>query len=91
MARPKSYQQLIVEILEVEIDALHKKALGPPAAPLTIPELERLETLARINKIVQTQVPKPKDSDAPTDPAESKRLLRELQGRMAKDIQTDDV
>lgn len=99
MARPKSHQQKIVEIVEVEVNRLHKKAVGPAegeraleAPPggiqLTADDLDRLEVLARINKLIQVQLPKTEDRKVPE--RDSKAVLAELQGRMAKDTQADE-
>lgn len=94
MARPKSHQQKIVEIVEVEVARLHAKALGDggiPAVALTADDLDKLEVLARINKLIQVQLPKAERDDPPPDPKDAKAMLRELQGRLTgKDIQPDE-
>lgn len=92
MGRPKSHQQKIVDILEAEVNRLHQRALGDGTAPpvaLSADDLERLEVLARINKLIQLQLPKAED-ERKVDPKDSKAILAELQGRMAKDTQPDE-
>lgn len=101
MGRPKTHQAKIQEIVAVEVRRLHRKALGatadkvkdgdelPEGELLTTADLERLEVLARINKIAQLVLP-PRDPNKPPDPAAGKAALAELERRMReKDIQPD--